>query len=84
MTWGGWLKPKDVRGRESRTLAFVGLTWMLLCARFAMGGFSIGLGPIHFEVGSTPMVDFGAAVAAVLSIWLGREFLREKKSGGDS
>jgi lysozyme len=28
MSWGSWLKPRDAKGRESRTLAFVGMSWL--------------------------------------------------------
>lgn len=77
-TWGSWIRPRDASGRESRTLAFVGMTWLLLVARFAFGGLTVAWGPVRFEIAQTPMVDFGAAVASVLTIWVGREWVRKK------
>lgn len=82
MTWGSWLKPKDARGRESRTLAFVGMTWLLMTLRFALGGLGADFGGFRIEVGATAMIDYGAAVAAVLAVWLGREFIDRKSPGG--
>ena len=84
MTWGSWLKPRDASGRESRTLAFVGISWLALLVRFAAGGLSVAWGPVRFEVAPTMMVDFGAAVAAVLAIWLGREWIRSTKGKTDA
>lgn len=85
MTWGSWLKPKDARGRESRTLAFVGMTWLLMTIRFALGGLGASLGGFKFEIGATLMVDYGAATAAVLAVWLGREFTQNQpKAKGDA
>lgn len=73
MTWGSWLKPRDAKGRESRTLAFVGLTWLLMTLRFALGGLSFDAFGVTLQIAQTAMIDYGAAVAAVLAIWLGRE-----------
>ena len=81
-TWGSLLRPRDAGGRESRTLAFVGISWLALLVRFVAGGLSVAWGPVRFEVAPTMMVDFGAAVAAVLAIWLGREWIRVKDGAG--
>lgn len=82
MSWGSWLKPKDARGRESRTLFFVSVAFAFLSIRFVLGGLQASLGDFRFEVVSTPMLDYGAAVAAVLAVWLGREFIDRKSPGG--
>lgn len=69
----------DSRGRESTTLAFVRLSWLILTVKYAIGGMSLG------KLGSAPVVDttaYGAAVALVLGIWLGREW-SDKKAGAD-
>lgn len=81
MTWGSWLKPKDAQGRESRTLAFVGLSWLIMSLRFALGGLGAAVGDFRWEIGATPMVDYGAAVAAVLAVWVGREWVRDGRRG---
>lgn len=78
MSWGSWLKPRDARGRESRTLAFVGITWALMTARFVAGGFAVAVGDFRWEIAATAMVDYGAAVAAVLAVWLGREWINKR------
>ena len=77
--WGGLLRPRDSAGRESRTLAIVGLSWLLMSMRFALGGLEASLGDFRFEIGVTPMVDYGAAVAAVLAVWVGREWVRNER-----
>lgn len=82
LPWGHFLRPRDSRGRESRTLAFVGITWLLMSARFALSGLSGDFGAFRFEVGFTPMVDYGAAVAAILAVWIGREWVDSKRTEG--
>lgn len=79
--WGTLLRPRDSAGRESRTLAFVGLSWLLMSLRFALGGLGASLGDFRWEIGATPMVDYGAAVAAVLAVWVGREWVRDGRRG---
>ncbi len=83
MTWGSWLKPRDARGRESRTLALVGLTWLLMTLRFALGGMSFSVAGLTLQIAQTAMIDYGAAVAAVLAIWLGREWINSKRGKTD-
>lgn len=83
MSWGGWLKPRDARGRESRTLALVGLTWLLMTVRFALGGLSFSVAGFTLQIAQTAMIDYGAAVAAVLAIWLGREWISAKREKTD-
>lgn len=82
MTWGNWLKPRDSRGRESRTLFFVSTAFALISIRFALGGLGGDFGGFRFEVGATAMIDYGTAVAAILAVWLGREWIT-KKGGND-
>lgn len=78
MLWGRWLRPRDASGRESRTLALVGITVLLMWARFLAGGLGFSYGPIRFEIAPTPMTDFGVAVAAIVTVWVGREWVRAK------
>jgi len=82
MSWGGWLCPRDAKGRESRTLFFVSVGFAVVTIRFALGGLGASLGGFRFEVVPTPMIDYGAAVAAILMVWLGRERIN-KRGGGD-
>jgi hypothetical protein len=55
------------------------MTWLILVVRFAVGGISFEWGSIHVQIPSAPMLDFGGAVAAVLAIWVGREWVRKEK-----
>lgn len=61
---------KDSRGRESHTLLFVALAALVLIYKFAVAGLTIwGLTFPAMSAG-----EFGMAFAAVLAIWLGREW----------
>ena len=61
---------KDSRGRESHTLLFVALAALVLIYKFAVAGLVIwGLTFPAMSAG-----EFGLAFAAVLAVWLGREW----------
>lgn len=71
------LSLKDTRGRESITLGFVAASWLALWLKFILAGATLPL------VGTVPAMsasEFGAAVALVLAIWLGREWTEKSKS----
>lgn len=70
---------KDSKGRESMTLAFIAFSWALMTVRFIFGGMSVTLAAWRFEVAATSLLDYGAAVAAILSVWLGREWIDGKR-----
>lgn len=76
--WGSLLRPRDARGRESRTLAFVGVSWMAVTAKFALDSFGppFGLGPYGPPV---MPAEYAAATAALLAMWLGREWVDAKR-----
>ena len=59
----------DTRGKQSRTLAFVSVSWFALTVKFIAAGITVG------NISTAPMTatEYGLAVAAVLAIWLGRE-----------
>lgn len=40
------------------------------------------MGDFRIEIVPTPMLDYGAAVAAILMVWLGREWIN-KRGGSD-
>lgn len=66
---------KDSRGRESTTLFFVTVSWFVVTVRYAVGGLS-------WEMLKVPVVspsEYGAAVALILAIWLGREWTEKVK-----
>lgn len=69
------LKLSDSRGKQSITLAFVAISWLVVVVKFALGG-----------IGDVPVMsgtEFAAAVGAVLAIWLGREWTEKTKGGGN-
>ncbi len=61
---------KDSRGRESHTLLFVALAALVLVYKFAVSGLT--LWGVAFPDMSAS--EFGIAFAAVLAVWLGREW----------
>lgn len=74
--WGHFLRPLDTGGRESRTLFFVTTTWLVMTFRFIAGGIAFESGPVRWEIAPALVTDYGVAVAAVLAIWVGREWVR--------
>lgn len=61
---------KDSRGRESHTLLFVALAALVLIYKFAVSG--LELWGLKFPAMSAG--EFGLAFAAVLAVWLSREW----------
>lgn len=59
---------KDSRDKESTTLAFVSASWLAITVMFVWKGTAADI------------TNYGIAVAAVLAIWLGREWT--EKQGG--
>jgi hypothetical protein len=71
---------KDARGRESKTLTFVTISWAALLIKFVFAGLTMPL------IGDVPLMtasEFGQAVALVLAIWLGREWTEKSKSNAE-
>lgn len=69
------LTMRDGRGRESTTLFFVRVTWLVMTIKF------LGSGVVISGVTLSPdinIADFGLAVSAVLAIWLGREWTEKQ------
>lgn len=83
--WGSLLRPRDARGRESRTLFFVGGTIGLIWLGIAAAIWKF------VEPGSTMTVErFAGAVvvligafATAVGVWLGREWIDAKRETGD-
>lgn len=78
LPWGNFLRPRDARGRESRTLFFVAVSWLTMTLRFVAGGLAFEYGPIHWNIAPALVTDYGVAVAAVIAVWVGREWVRSK------
>lgn len=74
------LSLKDSRGKESKTLSFVFVSWVVLVFKFLVAGMTLGpLGTM------SPMnaSDFGMAVGTILAIWLGREWTEKKTNSSN-
>lgn len=78
MPWGAFFHPRDARGRESRTLWFVTVTWLMMTIRFVAGGVQMDFGVLSWHVAPSLVLDYGGAVAAVLAVWIGREWVVRK------
>lgn len=70
---------KDSRGAKSSTLAFVSVSWGAVTAKFLSASVTLPY------VGVMPPMtagEFGAAVALILGIWLGREYTEKVSARG--
>jgi hypothetical protein len=67
----------DSRGKESITLLFVSLSWLAVWVKFILAGATL---PVFGTVPPMTATEFGMSAAAILAIWLGREWA-EKKGG---
>jgi hypothetical protein len=65
---------KDSRGRESHTLLFVGMAAVVLILKFAFASLEV----LGYKVPAMGAGEFGAAFAAVMVVWLGREWTEKK------
>lgn len=78
MPWGSFFHPRDSKGRESRLLWFVAITWAIMTFRFIAGGIELTFGPIHWVVQPSLVLDYGGAVAAIFSVWVARDWVKDK------
>jgi hypothetical protein len=74
------LKIKDSRGKESTTLGFVFFSWLILILKFSVSGIDLGALGVQQTISAG---EFGMAVAAILAIWLGREWAEKKGTGNE-
>lgn len=66
----------DTSGRESRTLFFVALSWLAVWIKYLAAGLTL---PIVGTVPPMTATEFGMAVAAILAVWLSREYIKKEK-----
>ena len=80
-TWR-FFRPVDSRGRESRTLFFVAASWGMVTLKFAVDAFGhlFGSAPV-FPMSAT---EYAAVSAALIGVWLGREWVDAKRNGGSA
>lgn len=65
------MRLKDSRGRESKTLMFVTASWGAVLLKYLVADLAI----LGVTVPPMSTGEFGAAVALILGIWLGREWI---------
>lgn len=75
-------KIKDSRGRESTTLAFVTIGFLVVTVRFALAGLTLTLGGDELSFPSMTGGEYAMAAGAILAVWLGREWTDKVKSNG--
>lgn len=66
----------DSRGRESRTLFFVTVTWVVVLVKFFLADVDVWL------LGEMPAMsghELASSTIAILGIWLGREWTEKRK-----
>lgn len=70
---------KDSSQRESRTLLFVTIAFLVITAKFLLAGVDLsayGLG----KPTDISLIDYATSFTAVLAVWLGREWVRRPSS----
>ena len=68
-------KMTDSSDRESRTLVFVTVAFIIITVKFALSGLDLsefGLG----KASAVSITEYATAFAAVLAVWLGREWVK--------
>lgn len=75
---------QDARGRESRTLFFVRLSWLVVTLRMLFGGAVLTLGPLHWEISTTDAASYGIAVGTIVAIWVARDWKQKSIDAGGS
>lgn len=70
----GWMR-LDSSGKESRTLFFVAASWLVVWLKFLLAGVTL---PIIGQVPPMSATEFGSAVAFILAVWLGREWVKKE------
>jgi hypothetical protein len=75
--WGALFHPCDSRGRESRTLFFVSVTSVLLWAAIISVIWKFVVHPVDVVPFATAIATLCGALATVIGIWLGREWIRK-------
>jgi len=70
---------RDSRGVRSKTLNFVAVSWAAVTIKFITAEINLPY------IGAMPPMtagEFGAAVALILGIWLGREYTEKVSARG--
>lgn len=65
----------DSSGQQSRTLFFVTVSWAAVVFKFILAGVTL---PVLGLMPLMSATEFGMSVAAILAIWLGREWVKKE------
>lgn len=66
----------DSRGKESKTLTIITVSWLSVTVKYWLAGLTVG------GLGTVPPMsasEYGAATFGLMSIWLGREWTEKRK-----
>ena len=75
--WGTLFHPQDSQVRESRTLFFVAITILFLWAAMIAVIWKFFAHPVDVVPFATAIATLCGALATVIGIWLGREWIRK-------
>lgn len=86
MSWGGgFFRPKDSKGRESRTLFFVGVTvgivWCCMVAGLAVFIVPLILKEpqrISFNEFATAEAILSGILTTIIGVWLSRDWMKDR------
>ena len=67
---------KDATDKESKTLRFVTISWLIVTIRYLLGGLDLDF----IQVSPTTANEYGLAVGLILGIWVGREWVKKDKA----
>lgn len=56
------------------------ITFTVMTVRFVTGGIEFTIGPLHWAIQPSAITDYGVAVAAILTVWVGREWINRGKA----
>lgn len=78
---GNFLRPKDSRGRESRTLFFVSITVVLLWIAIGLMLWKFGWSEAGMAVTdfATALATISAAIVMMVGAWQGREWIKDRQ-----
>lgn len=64
----------DARGKQSVTLFFVAVSWLVLIIKFLAAGLDTPFG----QIPDMNAADFGLAAVGILGAWVGREYTEKQ------
>jgi len=78
------LSSQRFKGKGKQNLWFVAVTWLIMTARFIAGGIEFSIGPVHWAIQPSMVLDYGGAVAAILAVWVARDWSVKRGEASDA